>query len=376
MYAITPEQQLLRDTVREFAEREIVPEASRMDRESSLSSTVLSKLPSLGLFGVTVPTESGGSGTDFLTLIIVSEELSKASGSLGACVSLHNAVVCEAFRMSSNAEMRESILPKLCSGALGAFSFSNESSQLTCTFDGSEIIVDGSAEYVVSAADAGIFVFSARLSGEKSGKNVLFGFARSDVNANSNFSVTQPKKMLGMRASGTAGVSFRRLKLPASSVLVDPIESTQFIEKLKVRARFAIAAQALGIAQASVDSAIAYANERKQFNTKIGSFYAIKDYIASDLISIETARAFLYSAVSRLDINARENNLRESAIAKVTASDCAVSSARHAVRVHGGYGFLRDYPVERFARDARFTQIFEVSNETLKSEIAVSQLSP
>jgi len=372
LYKITQEQEIFRDTVKEFAQQEVIPLASKIDWDREIPSALLENLPSLGLYGVTVPSEFGGVGADFLSLVIVSEELSRASGSIGARVSLHNAVVCEALRLSSNTAKKEKLLPKLASGTLGAFSFSADS-PLSCKIKGSEVIVDGSSNFVLNAEDAGIFVVLAKLGGAKPSDFALLAFDKADLSSNDGrFEVGEARKMLGMRASGAARISFDGLHLPLNSLLFDVSGTSSALSRLNVRARLAVAAQALGLAQASIDAEVKYANERVQFNTKIGRFYAVQDFIAQDEINLETSRAQVYLAASQIDSS--ETIMRESAVAKISASNCAVSSARHAIRVHGGYGFVRDYPVERYVRDARLTQIYPESNESLKAQIAGSLL--
>jgi len=372
LYKLTQEQEIFRDTIKEFAQQEIIPLASRIDWECEIPNSLLEKLPQLGLYGVTVPNKFGGVEADFLSLIIVAEELSRASGSLGARISLHNAVVCEALNMSSNTALKELILPKLASGTLGAFSLNTKPPQLTCRIENSEVIIDGSSDFVINADKAEVFVVLAKLGGVKSADHALLAFSRSELSTSKQFDVGEKKKMLGMRASGAARISFDKFHLPISSLLFDVSGTSGALARLNMRARLAVAAQALGLSQASVDAEVKYANERAQFNTKIGKFFAVQDFIAQDEIGLETARAQVYLAASQ--INTSESIGRESAVAKISASNNAVSSSRHAIRIHGGYGFVRDYPVERYMRDARLTQIYLESNESLKAQIAGSLL--
>ncbi len=327
------------------------------------------------MFGISIPSEYGGAGADFLSLAIACEEVSKASGSLGAQLSFHNAVVCEGIAASSNTPLKESFLPKLASGTMGAFDFSSvtqeKSKQISCKIEGNELVVTGTSDFVISAVQAGIFVFSGNLSGSK-GEKVVFAFSRDDALRSKEFSIGEPRKLLGMRAAGTSSVSFRGMRIPLQSLLCEVPKTREYLEQLLARARLATASQALGIGQAAVDASVKYAGERVQFNTKIGSFYAIQDMIATDAVAIETARAQAYLTCS--EIRTSKSLQRDSAIAKISASNAALQAARHAIRVHGGYGFTRDYPVERYARDSRLTQIYVESNEELKALIAESYL--
>lgn len=373
MYRITQEQEILRDTVRDFAKTEIVPLASSIDWDAKIPDSLISKLPSLGLFGVSVPGEQGGVGADFLSAVIVAEEVSRASGSLGALLSIHNCVVCEALRMSANATLTGAILPKLASGTLGAYVPAQRSS-VSCKIEGSVLRLDGEAEYVLGADRAGVFLVDAVLessSPKKQSGRAQIAFAKDDA-MKGGLRVGEPKRMLGMRASGAASVSFEELQLPISSLLFDVSTSLEVSGKLTDRARLATASQALGLSQAALDAEVKYANERSQFNTKIGRFYAVQDFIAMDATALETSRAITYLAASQMD--ASESCSRDCAIAKISSSNCAVSASRHAIRIHGGYGFIRDYPVERYLRDARFTQIYHETNEALKECVASSVL--
>jgi hypothetical protein len=362
-YKLSQEQDLLKQTIGELAQSEISPVASNIDWEAKVPDSLLEKLPSFGLFGITIPQEYGGAGADFLSLVLATEELCKASGSLGAQISFHNAVVCEALT-ASNSGLKSRLLPKLASGTLGAFSLDPKST-ISCDVEKDGILLNGSSEYVMSAASAGIFLVLAKM---KDGNKALVCFSKKD--ATSGLEVGPVMKLLGMRASQTAGISLHNTKLPTECLVFDIHQTGSALTQLLVRSRLIVAAQALGLAQASLDSAIRYSNERSQFNTKIGKFYAVKDMIAQDEIAIQSARSITYSVSSELLSNTSLQ--RDSAIAKVSASNSAVQAARHSIRVHGGYGFVRDYPVERYLRDARVTQIYIESNEALKGEIASS----
>lgn len=362
-YNISQDQELFKQAISELAQSDILPVASRIDWEANASSELLQKLAGAGLFGITVPQEYGGVGTDFLSLVLSVEELSKFSGSLGAQVSFHNGVVCEALVASANKELKARLLPKLASGTLGAFSL-DPNSTVSYAVQGDSVVINGASEYVMSATLAGVFLVLAR---SKQG-NIVICFDISDVNK-PEFSIGETIKLLGMRASGTASMSFRGLRLSKESIAFSSTESNAAITNMLKKSRLAVAAQALGLGQASLDASVKYSSERSQFNTKIGKFYAVRDFVAQDQIAIEGSRSLTYSVASDLS---RPSADKDSAIAKVSASNAAVQAARHSIRVHGGYGFTRDYPVERYLRDARATQLYIESNEALKDLIAAS----
>lgn len=356
----------MKQTIGELAESEIAPLASKMDFECSVPSELNAKLPSFGLLGITIPSEFGGVGADFLSLVIAVEEVSKASGSLGARLSFHNAVVAEALIASTNSDLRSRLLRKLASGSFAAFSL--HPAVLRCRVVGDELLINGTVEFVMSAASADVFLVLAQTP---DGKEVIVSFEKEQTRSNSLI-IGASKQLLGMRATETASLTFRDLAVPKDSLVFEPDRTGQALTQLRARARLAVAAQALGIGQASIDAEVKYANDRKQFNTKIGGFYAVRDLIAQDEIAVECARSVTFSVAS--DIVKLPTLSRDSAISKIAASTAAVQAARHSIRVHGGYGFVRDYPVERYLRDARATEIYLESNEALKSEVAGSVL--
>jgi alkylation response protein AidB-like acyl-CoA dehydrogenase len=384
-FELTQEQELLRETARDFAEKEILPLAPKIDSERQVPSDLLAKLSILGLLGVSVPQKFGGAGADFVSQFIVSEEVSRASGSLGLQVSFHNGLVCDAILASDNDSLKESLLPKLVSGGCGALDLTGaltnvpdkESSAhqgIECEINASDLTINGTSDHVLSASSATVFFITAKVA--NSNDTVAFAFSKDSIGENSGFRVGSQEKLLGMRAGGTASITFSNLKLSSDNFVYDPKSQDSIKYDLLPRSRLASAAVALGIAQASVDASIKYANERIQFNKKIGSFYAVQDMIAMSEIELETARSLAYRAASRVHpVHSTDDELvRESVVAKISASLAAVNSARRAIRVHGGYGFMRDYPVERFARDARLTPLFPETNEELKSLLARSLL--
>lgn len=368
-YKLTQEQEILKQTIAEFSLSEITPQAPKLDWDAKASIELLSKLRNLGLYGIAVPQEYGGAGADFLSLVIAIEELSKSSASFGAMLSFHNAVICEALVASSNSELKSKLLPKLTNGSIGAFLI-DEKSTISIEMEEEGIVIDGLADYVMSAAVAEVFLIVGKL---RNGNYAIICFSKDELAENHNFTVGEERKLLGMRASATASLSLKKLKLPIGSLLFEPKLGERPFEQLLSRSRVAVSAQALGIAQAALDASVKYANERSQFNKKIGSFYAIRDMIAIDEMNTQTARSFTYTVAS--DITNSATLRRDSGIAKVSASNASVQVAKHSIRIHGGYGYMRDYPVERYLRDARLTQIYIESNEKIKSEIARSLLT-
>ena len=359
MVELTQEQELLKGTIKDFSQSKIAALAPRIDSDSEIPDELVKKLPELGLYGIAIPGEFGGAGADYLSLLLATEELSKVSGTVGARISFHG-VVCETLKASSNVALKNALLPKLAAGTLSALSV-DQNSTISWKRNSSGLTLDGSSEYVMNADSAGIFLIRAT---SKEGVSILVCFEKEEVNS---IEIGEPKRMMGLRGSGTCSVTFRELKMSDSSLVFQPAETPSGIKLLLIAARLGVASQALGIAQAALDEEVRYANERSQFNAKIGQFYAVQDFIAMDEISVDTARTLTYGVAKS---SSEDSVDRRSSVAKVAASNAAVQCARHSIRVHGGYGFVRDYPVERFLRDARATQIYLEPNEALKAKIA------
>jgi alkylation response protein AidB-like acyl-CoA dehydrogenase len=363
---LTQEQELLQGTIRDFSRDEVSGIAAKIDSESSVPAELFQKLSGMGLYATTIPNEYGGAGADFLSLLLVVEELSKVSGSLGARVAFHG-MVCETLKASPNEELKSSIFRNIAEGTLSTFSVDPKSTITYQKNESGELNLDGTSEYVLNADTAGVFLLQARA---RSGKTIFVCFRKDQ--AADRLEISPPHKLMGLRGSGTSRITIRGLKLDSSSVAFDETNAPEGLEKIHFSGRLGVAAQALGIGQASLDEEIRYANERTQFNTEIGRFYAVQDFIAQDEVSLDTARSLTRSVASQpqQDDSAR----RRSCVAKIAASNAAVQAARHSIRVHGGYGFVRDYPVERYLRDARATQLYLEPNEVLKAKIAEALL--
>ncbi len=381
-FELTQEQEILRETARDFAQREIAPISSRIDSDCNVPSELFAELARLGMFGISVPSVFGGAEADFLSVFIVGEEISRASGSLGALVAFHNAVICESLLKSKNAKLKKDLLPNLAAGSLGAFDFSalqverdsKGKSKVNCKIEGGDLVIDGKADFVFGASFAKVFLVLANLETPSQTEKVLFAFSKDKIK-DGIFTIGEPKKLLGMRASGSASISFNSFRLSKESLVHEISETSAALNEVLSKARLAVASQALGIAQASLDASVKYSNERAQFETKIGEFYAVQDMIASAQIELVTSRSLSYLVASKIaNYRDLEEIQRDSAASKISASNASISAARRSIRIHGGYGFTRDYPVERYARDARLTLIFPETNEDLKSLIARSLL--
>jgi alkylation response protein AidB-like acyl-CoA dehydrogenase len=320
---LTQEQELLQGTIREFAINEISSVASKIDSEAKVPGELFEKLPALGLYGITVPSELGGAGADFLSLLLAVEELSKVSGSVGARVSFHNAV-CDLIITSTNERLKSVLLPKLITGTLAAFSIDPKST-ITLKDENGSMTLEGTSEFVMNADTAQIFLI---LATAKDGSKSFVCFQCSE--AQGEFEVEEPKKLMGMRGTGTCKISCNGLKLSDRAAVFEKNATSSALESFLATTRLLVAAQALGIAQASLDEAVRYANERSQFNTKIGRFFAVQDFMAQDEISIQSSRSVTYGAAP--PSNSPEK-VRDSCIAKISASNAAVQSARHSIRI-------------------------------------------
>ena len=246
---LTQEQELLQGTIREFAAGEISSLASKIDSEARVPRELFEKLPALGLYGITIPSEFGGAGADFLSLLLAVEELSKVSGSVGARISFHNAV-CEALISSTNEQLKSTLLPKLAAGALAAFSVDPKST-ITLKNESGGNTLEGSSEFVMNADAAEIFLVLAKA---RDGSKSFVCFQRSD--SQGVIEVEEPKKLMGMRGTGTCKISFHDLKLPEQSAVYEKNATFSALESFLGSTRLLVASQALGIGQASLDEEV------------------------------------------------------------------------------------------------------------------------
>ncbi len=367
-FELTEEQQLIRETVRDFAEREIKPVAQELDEKAEFSHDLTSKIGEMGLFGMNIPEQYGGQGLDTLSYIIAVEEIARVDGSQAATLAAHNSLGIAPLLDYGTEEQKMKHLPQLCTGqALWSFGLTeagagsdSRGSKTTAVLDGDEWVINGSKIFITNASvDISVGCTVQAVSGEKDGRKIFTtiivekdtpGFKRVPMHG----------KMM-WRASDTAELFFDDVRVPKENLLGQVGEGSRIMLHTLDGGRLSIGAMGLGCAQGAFEAALAYANERKQFGKPISKFQINAFKLADMALKIELARNLLYKACWLKD-NGKPYS-KEAAMSKLYCSEIAKEVADEAVQIHGGYGLMKDYEVERFYRDQRLLQIGEGTSE-------------
>jgi len=364
---LTEEQQLLRQAVREFAEAELRPHVMAWDEAQAFSMDLLPKLAGLGLMGIQVPESWGGSGMSAVAYCICIEELARVDPSIALSVAAHNGLcVAHLHVFGSEAQKRE-FLPRLTSGQqLGAWGLTEASSgsdaasmRTVAVREGDDWVLNGSKQFITHGRIGGTFVMMA-VTDRTPGKVGISAFVIPQ--GHPGMTAGKKENKLGMRASDTSEVIFQNCRVPAAAMLGGPGEGFAQAMRILDAGRIGIAALAVGLAQGAYEAARRYALERRQFGRAIAEFQAIRWKLADMATRIEAARLLTYRAAWLRDQKA-ERTSTESSIAKLYASEIAVRAAEECVQIHGGYGFVKDYPAEKFFRDVKLCTIGEGTSE-------------
>jgi butyryl-CoA dehydrogenase len=358
---------MMRELVREFAEQELRPIAAEIDREERFPEETIPKMAELGLLGMTIPEEDGGSGTDTLSYAVVIEELARVCASTALIVAAHVSLACQPLLLFGTAEQKEKYLRPLASGqSLGAYGLSEAdagsdagSSRTQAVPDGDEYVVNGSKMWITNASHASTMVFTARTGGEMTGTRDISALIVDP--AQTGVTVNKIEGKLGVRGSTTCEVVFEDVRIPNEDLLGTRGEGFKQFLTILDGGRISIGAMALGIAQGAYEEALAYAQTRKQFGQEIARFQAVGFTLAEMATRIEAARGLVYEAARNKD--AGENIIKASAMAKYLAGEMAQWVTTKAIQIHGGYGYSNEYPVERMWRDAKLTTIGEGTSE-------------
>ena len=369
----TSEQQQLRRMVREFAEAEIAPHVRKWDEEQTFPDEVIHKLGALGLLGTIFPEDLGGAGMGYIEYAIVIEELSRVDGSVGIIVAAHTSLCTNHIYRMGTPEQQRAYVPKLASGEwLGCWSLTEPEAgsdaagtRTTARLENGCWVLNGSKTFTTNAHHADVCVAMAATE-RALGQHGISAFVIPK--GTPGFRPGRKEDKLGLRASDTGEVIFTDCRLPASQLLGKRGEG--FVDSLKILdgGRVSIAALGLGMAQGACDAALRYSKQRKQFGRPISEFQAIQNKLADMATEIEAARLLTYRAGWMLDHGLR--NTKESSMAKLFSSEVAVRVANEAVQIHGGYGFIKDYPVEKFYRDVKLCTIGEGTSEIQRLVIA------
>ena len=373
-FTFTDEQKQLRKSVREFAEDEIAPHVMEWDESSRFPSEILPKLAEMGLLGVIFPEEYGGAGLGYIEYATVIEELARVDGSVGLFVAAHNSLCSNhIYKFGSEEQKRKYLVPLAQGKKLGAWSLTEPEAgsdaggtRTTAVRDSKGWILNGSKTFTTNGTYADICVAMAVTDKSKDSHGISAFILEKGT---PGFRPGKKENKLGMRASDTSEVIFTDCRIPGENLLGP--EGEGFISSLKILdgGRISIAALGLGMAQGALEAATRYAKERKQFNQPIADFQAIQFKLADMATQVEAARLLVYQAAWLADQkNARFT--REASMAKYFAGEVAVHVAAECVQIHGGYGFIKDYPAEKYYRDSKLCTIGEGTSEIQKLVIA------
>ncbi len=370
---LTEEQQMIRDTAKRFAETEVRPIAGEIDRKQEFPMDLIKKMAGMGFMGLVVPSQYDGFETDTVSYSIVVEELSRVCGSTGLTVAAHNSLGAMPIIIAGTEEQKCKYLPPIAAGeTVGSFGLTEPNAgsdasgtQTHAVLKGDKYILNGTKIFVTNGGFARSMVATA-VTDPASGVHGISAFIVE--NDFPGFSVGSLEKKLGVRASSTAEIVFDNCEVPKKNLLGKEGEGFKIFMKTLDGGRISIGAMALGLAQGAMDASIIYAKQRKQFGRPISEFQAIQEKIANMATEIHGARLMIYEA-SRLKDKDQPFST-ESAMCKLYASEMAMRATTDAIQIHGGYGFTTDYPVERYFRDAKLTEIGEGTSEIQRLVIA------
>jgi alkylation response protein AidB-like acyl-CoA dehydrogenase len=371
---LSPEHALLRDTIRDFMVSEVAPVVDEHERDRRFPTEIVQRIGELGWLGIPIPEDEGGAGLDTLAYAIAVEEIGRVWGSLGLIVAAHTSLGCGPLHLAGTAAQKQTFLVPMASGkALGAYGLTEPGAgsdaggtRTTARRDGDGWVLDGSKRFITNAGQASTYVITARTGTTERGDAAISAFiVPSDT---PGFSVGRLEDKLGLHASATGELRFEGARIPEGNLLGDEGDGFRMFLKILDGGRISIAALAVGLAQAALDATIPYAQTREQFGRPIGTFQGVAFMVADMATEIEAARSLVWKAAWLKD-QGRDYGLT-AAEAKLFASEVSSRATNAAIQVHGGYGYTTDYPVERFLRDAKLTEIGEGTSQVQRLVIA------
>lgn len=369
---LSDDEQLFRSTVRDFAGETIGPLVRQMDEEQHFAPELLPQLFSLGLMGIEIPEQFGGSGGTFFEAILAVEEISAIDPSVGVLVDVQNTLCVNALLRWGTEEQKTKYLPRMATETVAAYALSEAGSgsdafalQARAEKRGDEYVLNGQKLWITNAKEAGVFLIFATLDPAAGYKGITAFIVEKEF---PGFTVGKKEDKLGIRASSTCELILEDCRVPAANVLGEPGKGYKIAIETLNEGRIGIGAQMLGLAQGAWNSAAKYALERKQFGKPIAEFQAVQFALAQMASEIEATRLLVYNAARLKD--ARLDFVREAAIAKYFSSQVAERIASQAVEIYGGYGFVKDYPVEKYFRDSKIGKIYEGTSNMQLATIA------
>ena len=367
---LTEEEELFRASVREFAEGEVRPRVEAMEHASKLDPDLIKQCFELGLMAIESPEEFGGAGSTIFNAILAIEELARVDASVSVFVDVHNTLVTNAFMKWGSDELKKKYLPQMATGKVGAYALSEASSgsdafalKTRAADAGDHYVLNGHKLWITNGNEAEIFIVFATLDPEAGYKGITAFIVEKD---SEGFTVGKKEDKLGIRASSTTELIFDGCKVPKENVLGEVGKGYKVSIETLNEGRIGIAAQMLGIAQGAYECALKYTQEREQFGQAVSNFQAVQFQLAEMALEIEATRLLTYNAARLKD--AGLPFLKEAAMAKIYSSRCAEAVSSKAIELYGGYGYVKDYPVEKFWRDSKIGSIYEgTSNMQLQT---------
>ena len=384
-FDLSSEHQLLRQTIRDFMEKEVAPVIDEHEREHKFPVDVVRRLGEMGWLGIPIPEDEGGAGMDTLAYAIAVEEIGRVWGSLGLIVAAHTSLGCGPLHLAGTQEQKDRYLVPMASGeVIGAYGLTEPGAgsdaggtRTTARWEGEdggefepggsgEWVVDGGKRFITNAGQAGTYIITARTGSKDDGNAEISAFILPADTP--GFRVVRIEDKLGLHASATGELAFDRCRIPAENLLGERGDGFRTFLKILDGGRISIGALAVGIAQGAYDASIPYAQTRQQFGRPIGSFQGVAFMIADMATEIEAARSMVWKAAWLKD-QGRDYSL-VAAQAKLFASEVSSRVTNNAIQVHGGYGYVTEYPVERYLRDAKLTEIGEGTSQVQRLVIA------
>ncbi len=369
---LSDEEKLFASSVREFAEAEIKPWVREMDEKGKIRPEILEKCFELGLMGIEPGEEYGGSGGSFFMACLAIEELARIDPSISVCVDVNNTLVNNAFLNYATEEQKKIYIPRLCADTVGAYCLSEAASgsdafalQTRAEDRGDHYLLQGRKLWITNGNEAGIFIVFATIDPSKGYKGITaFIVEKGDE----GFTVGKKEDKLGIRASSTCELLFDNCRVPKDKVLGEIGKGYKIAIETLNEGRIGIGAQMLGLASGAFECALAYTRERKQFGQAISEYQGVQFQLAEMATKIEAARLMVYNAARLKD--AGQPFIRQAAMAKLYSSEIAEEVASQALNLYGGYGYVKDYPVEKYFRDCKIGQIYEGTSNMQKQTIA------
>jgi len=370
---LTEEQKLIQEKAREFASKELEPIASKLDELGKPPIEQFRKLGELGFLGLMVPEEYGGSKADTVSYVLVIEELSRVCASTGIMVAIQNSLVCQPIALFGTEEQKRRYLPDLASGkAIGAFALTEPeagsdaaSIRTRAVRDGDYYVISGLKHFITNGSIADVVIVFATVDPSLRHKGITAFIVEKGT---PGFKPGREENKMGIRATNTSELIFEECRVPASNRLGQEGEGFKIALMMLDSGRIGVAAQAVGIARRAYEEALKYAKSRQQFGQPIAQFQAIQWMLVDMATRIEAARLLTIKAALKKDSG--ERYTKEAAMAKLFASEMAVWVTDRAIQIHGGYGYMKEYVVERLYRDAKITEIYEGTNEIQRLVIA------